>query len=59
MKEGSESRIQVAQKVASFGFLCFVLTISFVTGQWIRELVIFFVELMPRDCIEYLKLLSC
>ena len=59
MKERSESRIQVVQKVGSIGFLCFAVTISFVTGQWIRGLVILLVELMLRDWIEYLKLLSC
>ena len=59
MKERSESRIQVAQKVGSFGFLCFAVTISFVAGQLIRGLVIFLVELMLRDWIKYLRLLSC
>ena len=59
MKERFESRIQVAQKMGCFGFLCFAVTISLVTGQWIRELVIFLVELMLRGWIGYLKLLSC
>ena len=59
MKERFESRIQVAQKMGSFGFLCFAVIISFVTGQWIRGLVIFLVELMLRDWIGYLTLLSC
>jgi len=59
MKERFESRIQVAQKMGSFGFLCFAVTISFVTGQWIRGLVILVVELTLRDWMGYLKLLSC
>jgi len=59
MKERFESRIQVAQKMGSFGFLCFAVIVSFVIGQWIRGLVIFFVELMLRDWIGYLTLLSC
>jgi hypothetical protein len=59
MKERIESRIRVAQKMGNFGFLCFMVTISLVTGQLIRGLVIFVVELMLRDWIGYLKLLSC
>ena len=59
MKERFESRIRVAQKMGSFGFFCFALTISFVTGHWIRGLVISVVELTLRDWIGYFKLLSC
>jgi hypothetical protein len=59
MKERFESRIQVAQRMGSFGFLSFAVIISFVAGQWIRGLVIFLVELMLRDWIGYLTLLSC
>ena len=59
MKERFESRIQVAKKMGSLGFLCFAVIISFVIGQWIRGLVSFLLELMLRDWIGYLSLLSC
>ena len=59
MKESFEGRIQVTPKMGSLSFLFFAVIILFVTGQLLRGLLIFLVDLMLRDWIGYLTLLSC
>jgi hypothetical protein len=55
MKALFAGRSRLVQKLGSSGFICFAITMSFLTGHCIRGLLIFNLDFMLRDWVGYLS----